>query len=119
MATHAISTSDLYLVDGWADAYIKNDAVVINRILYACGFNINKPITFQFCEHRNLQGKIVSCDRVVGTERVDSFWINSGGASEQVKLEQCEGSLVKELAGMGRRGITSAEVGYNSKDYNK
>lgn len=119
MASQLLSFSDLLLVDGWAEAFATDNKVEINRRLYTCGVDITKPWTVEFSEHRNLRGQIVSCDRIVGTERKDPVWIKSGGASEQVKLEQHEGSMFKELAGMGRRGITSAEGTYNSKDYNK
>ena len=119
MSVHILSISDLTLVDGWAEAYASDNKIEINRRLYSCGVDITKPWTIQFSTHRNLRGQIVDCDRVVAVERTDAQWIKSGGASDQVKLEQHEGSMFKELAGMGRRGITSAESTYDSKDYNK
>lgn len=119
MADHLISFSDLLLVDGWKEAFASDNKVEISRRLYACGVDIAKPWSVEFSTHRNLQGQIVSCERIISKERGDPTWIKSGGASDQVKLEQHEGSMFKELAGMGRRGITSAEGTYNSKDYNK
>jgi hypothetical protein len=58
------------------------------------------------CEHRSRGGKIVTCERFVGLERMDDKWLKSGYASEDVKLmAKDDASLVGELERLSGRSI--------------
>lgn len=58
----------------------------------------------QLCTHRNRQGVVVTCDRYSGYERVDTEWLKTRYASEDVKLySKHDLSLVEEMASMSKR----------------
>lgn len=120
MAYYHISLTDLMLLDSWRTAAKGNDQKEMFRVLYSNGLDITKPFTYELCTHRNLQGKEVTGERIVGVERNCAHWIATGAASEQAKLEYRggkDGSMYRQLDSMSGSVLRSAEGMYESKDY--
>lgn len=120
MASIIISLSDLMLLDSWKQAAKEDNKKDMYRVLFLNGVDIKKPFTYEYCTHRNLQGQIVTCERIVGHERSDEAFLKSGYASYQVRVEaRGDGSFSRHIDGMGYRPLVSAEGGYDSRDYDK
>ena len=120
MAYFNLSLSDLMLLDSWRTAAKGEDQKEMYRVLYSNGLDITKPFNYELCTHRNLQGKEITGERIVGVERNDAFWISTGAASEQAKLEYRggkDGSMYRQLDSMNASPLRSAEGMYDSKDY--
>lgn len=57
------------------------------------------------CTHRARNGNIVTCDRFVGSERLDKCWLNSGFASDEAKLAaKGDKSLIETIERMKHGG---------------
>ncbi len=74
------------------------------KALKFLGLRINEHLTFyEQCEHRTLSGKLVTNYRVVGEERGDRKWIESGYASDDAKSNTSGmKDMVQHLNNMGR-----------------
>ena len=119
MAVYHLSISDLLLVDSYKQAVKDNDNKAMLKALFVNGLDITKPFTYEESTHRNLQGKVVTCERIVGEERRDDSWLLTGCASDQVKAEvRGDWSLLKDCNEMGATRLRSIEGMYDSKDYN-
>lgn len=57
-----------------------------NSILWELGCDTKKEITSMVCEHRNLQGKVVTCEYFLCEERTDEKWLRGGYASLEAKI---------------------------------
>lgn len=99
----------------WFEATHPNYNKLLN-LLYDLGINTDEYIELQpVVQHRNRMGDIVTCGRYVGTERIDSLWINSGFASREA-IDKASGS--KLLEGLYRmKGLTvDAQLAMEYKD---
>lgn len=82
-----LSLSDLMLVEGFAEAYGKQDVEKIEEYLWQNGMDVVEyPYSDRVCQHRNLHNKVVNCLRYDGTERCDPEWIATGAASLEAHI---------------------------------
>lgn len=99
IALSYISFSELQKVDNtitpeWAE----NNIEEFNKILYSLGMDIEIPYDWQRnIPHRNRLNEVVRCDRIVGNERLDKDWINSGYASIEAKDKSRSNRLLVDL----------------------
>lgn len=70
-----ISLSDLYHFESFVDCV---DSLgwdkALDKFLYSLGIDTSKSIEEQYCTHRNMLGKVVTCARWVGLQRKDDDW---------------------------------------------
>lgn len=111
---YSLSLSDLMLVEGFAEAYGKEDNEEIEAFLFANGMDVvNFPYSSRYCTHRNLHNKIVTCLRYDGAERCESDWVNSGAASLNAVIESNQDySMRAEL-----RNISRTQEGVGVRTY--
>ena len=111
---YSLSLSDLMLVEGFAEAFGKDDKEAIEAFLFANGMDVvNLPYSSRYCTHRNLQNKIISCIGYDGGERCDSEWLNSGAASLNAVIESNQDySMRAEL-----RNISRTQEGVGVRSY--
>lgn len=99
IALSYISFSELQKVDNtitpeWAE----NNIEEFNKILYSLGMDTEIPYDWQRnIPHRNRLNEVVRCDRIVGNERLDKDWINSGYASIEAKDKSLKSKLLTDL----------------------
>lgn len=68
------------------------------KVLWDVGLDTNVPWDYQTMQqHRNRFEQEVICDRIVGNERIDTEWINSGYASVAAKDKAAGNHLVLDL----------------------
>ena len=66
--------------------WIENNPEEFNKILFELGVDVSVPYEYQdHLQHRNFFNEVVVCDRVVGNERQDLEWLESGFASIEAK----------------------------------
>jgi hypothetical protein len=110
LAAYSLSVSDLVLDKEFVKAYGEgtNNSKIL-KILYKYGLDVNKPLEEVFCEHRNLQNKVVKCIRYEGYERTDKQYIESGLASVYAKIEASKHDphMKGELLSMLHQGSTA------------
>lgn len=105
LALSYISFSELQIVKPectleWAK---ENDAI-FKEYLYDLGLDSRLPFEFQIdVEHRNRLNRVVTCTRVVGLERNDPEWIESGNASQEAIDRSKNNALLNDL--YGKRGL--------------
>lgn len=99
---YSLSLSDMLLVDGFKEAFGKNDKKLINKYLYDNGMDISLGVDEIICQHRNLRGNIVNCLRWEAHERCDSDWMASEGCSWDNQVEHSSLDLRIALKGMGK-----------------
>lgn len=87
MTDFSLSLSDLLLVDGFKEAYSKEDHRTVNKILFMNGLDVKKKVDVVVALHRNLRNQIVTCERYEGCERMDEAWLKSGYASMYAIIE--------------------------------
>ena len=121
LAAYSLSVSDLVLDKEFVQAYGEgtNNGKVL-KILYKYGMDVNKPLEEVFCEHRNLQNKVVKCIRYEGFERTDREHLESGFASMYARIEASErGAAFKgDLLGMLHSG-GSVDMAWNDSLQNQ
>lgn len=78
---YALSVSDLWLVDGFKEAFMNGDEAKVKQFLFQNGMDVSQGYEENLCQHRNLQNKVTMCIRYEGYERLDREWIKSGAAS--------------------------------------
>lgn len=87
MTDFNLSVSDLLLIDGFKEAYGKEDNRTVRKILFMNGLNIKEPYEVVVTTHRNLRNQVVTCERYEGSERLDTAWLKSGFASMYAIIE--------------------------------
>src|ERR1043165_53667 len=110
MVGHTLSISDLLLIKSFQEAFGNDDKQAIEKILFENGMDIEEPYTVEFSQHRNLRGQIVSCDRYVGEERMDKYWLKSGTASWEIQVEACDLDLRIQLKSMGQQSNNTGMI---------
>jgi len=92
----------------WSELYYDEKL----KTLYELGFAVlggdkdNESVLSKYyverTTHRNLSGKIVDGLVVVGSERGDKEWLNSGCASYEAKIYSDDPEMIRDLSKMGR-----------------
>lgn len=104
----SLSMSDLVLLEEFIDAFAREDKYAINRVLWKNGMDVNYPVEIQYVQHRNLQNKVVTCERYIGTERSDKEWLGLGAASLDAHINSSKDeSLRDELKALDPRAAKS------------
>ena len=91
VALNYISFSELQKVDtSITPEWAENNIDKFNEILNDLGMDISVPYDWQRnIPHRNRFNEIVTCDRIVGNERTDKGWVESGYASQEAIDKAC------------------------------
>lgn len=78
--------------------WIEQHPAEFKEILFSLGVDVEIPWDYQEnLNHRNAFNESVTCDRVVGNERLDYDWLNSGLASHAAKDKAKGSKLVVDL----------------------
>ena len=99
IALSYISFSEIQKVDKkitpeWAEANIEK----FHEVLYSLGMDTEIPYDWQHnIQHRNRFNEIVTCDRIVGNQRTDQEWVDSGYASREAIDKSKRSSLLTDL----------------------
>lgn len=101
-----LSMSDLVLVDKFKEAFSSGDRDKVLDILYENGMDVKRPISSELVQHRNLQNQIVTCVRLVGNERTDKDWRNSGAASITAWVDDEDKGLKEDLLTLSKEGFS-------------
>ena len=115
IALSYISFSELQKVDQtitpqWAE----NNTEEFNKTLYSLGMDTSIPYDWQRnIPHRNRFNEVVTCDRIVGNERTDKEWINSGYASQEAIDKSKHNKILVDLYRM--KGLVES-VGMENHD---
>lgn len=102
MIGYSLSLSDMLLVQGFKEAFGKNDQELIKQYLYDNGLDSSLGLDEVVCEHRNLRGQVVNCLRWEAHERNDSSWMSSEGCSWENKVEHSSLDMRIQLKTMGK-----------------
>lgn len=102
MIGYSLSLSDMLLVQGFKEAFGKNDQELIKQYLYDNGLDSSLGLDEVVCEHRNLRGQVVNCLRWEAHERNDSGWMSSEGCSWENKVEHSSLDMRIQLKTMGK-----------------
>lgn len=111
--SRSISLYDLMEYSEAKKAILENDKQSLNKFLHYLGFDVTQEIEYEDCLHRPLMSKSnqpVYGTRIVGFERSDSEWEQSGNMSWEQKVNlTSDPHLRVELAVMGKS--------YNNTDH--
>jgi hypothetical protein len=105
LALSYISFSELQLIKPectleWA----KDNLEIFKSYLYNLGLDSRLPFEYQIdIEHRNRLNQVVFGTRVVGLERNDPAWVESGYASQEAVDRSKNNALLNDL--YGKRGL--------------
>jgi len=78
--------------------WIEQNPEEFNKILFELGVDTAVPYEYQEnIQHRNYFNEVVISDRVVGNERQDTDWLESGHASIEAKDKSKGNKLVIDL----------------------
>ena len=99
LALSYISFSELQLVKPECTyEWVQNNDILFKSYLYDLGLDVNQPFEYQVdIEHRNRLNQVVFGTRVVGLQRVDPDWINSGNASVEAVDKSKGNRLLNDL----------------------
>ena len=101
-----ISQSDVsYIYPEYTTELEQSDPELLKNLLWNLGLDVNQPYVFQqVTQHGNKLGKIVTCHRWFGSERLCEEWLNSGYASKEAKDKAKGSRLLDEI--YRSRGLT-------------
>lgn len=113
MTARSISLFDL-MSDPLVKKVIKEEnKEELNKILYKLGFDITQEIEYVDCFHRPLTQKgndPVYGTMIMGEERRDPVWLQSGNASWEQRIAMTEDANLRfELRSMGCQGSVTGE----------
>lgn len=99
IALTIVSASDVAKVyPEFTYEYMRTNKKEFEEILFNFGMNIYKMYEIQEnVVHRNLEGKVVQCDRFVGDERLDEAWLASNYASNEAWDKASGSNLLNDL----------------------
>lgn len=88
--------------------WAKNNIEEFHNILFQLGMDISIPYDWQVnIPHRNYFNEVAICDRIVGNERLDRDWLESGLASREAKDKAQHNHLLIDLYRM--KGLVDVE----------
>lgn len=88
--------------------WIDKNPEEFNKILFELGVDTSVPYEYQEnLQHRNYFNEVVISDRVVGNERQDTDWLESGHASIEAKDKSLKSNLLTDLYRM--KGLVDVE----------
>lgn len=104
----SISMFDLFLSEDSKKIIIEGNEDKLNKLLFEIGFDINKEIEYDYCNHRPMSTNVPYLGwRLIGTERTDIEWMKSKYCSKENRFEQIgmkDLSLLKEILEMSKEG---------------
>ena len=111
MTPFSLSLTDLLLVEGFQEAFGKDDKETIHKILFNNGMETKYGVEEVVCKHRNLRNQVVECLRYEASESQDIKWLKSGAASWEVQLDSCEDVYMRdELLAMSKESNNSGMI---------
>jgi hypothetical protein len=110
MIGHSLSLSDMLLVKGFSEAFGSDDKEKINKYLWDNGLDCSLGVDEVVCQHRNLQGKVVTCLRWEAHERDDPKWLKSIGCSWENTVNSCDLELRIALKTIGQQQDSTASI---------
>lgn len=111
MTPFSLSLTDLLLVEGFQEAFGKDDKETIHKILFNNGMETKYGVEEVVCKHRNLRNQVVECLRYEASERQDPRWLNTGAASWEVQLDSCEDVYLRdELLSLGKQKNFTGDI---------
>lgn len=105
-----LSLSDLLLVEGFAEAFGKDDKQTIYKILEQNGFDTSMGVEEVVCKHRNLRGNVVDCLMYKGHELSTEEWFATGAASWDNVVANCDVNLRIDLLTMGQQNNNTGMI---------
>lgn len=81
-----LSFHDLFLVDGFKEAYDSQNVKVFEAILQTNGFDVHLGYELEASTHRTINNILYTGIRVQGFERTDEAWIATGCASIDAQI---------------------------------
>ncbi|MND47895.1 hypothetical protein D3C80_388010 [compost metagenome] len=110
-STHySLSFHDLFMVDGFKDAYESQNKKVFEAILFTNGLDTSVGYELVACNHRTINKIEYYGIRVEGFERIDKAWLATGCATIDAQIEACDDAhLRKQLRIMKYQGIRNYE----------
>jgi hypothetical protein len=81
-----LSFHDLFLVDGFKEAYESQNVKVFEAILQTNGVDVNLGYELEASTHRTINNILYTGIRVQGFERTDEAWIATGCASIDAQI---------------------------------
>ena len=101
-----ISLVDILLVPEAREIVLNDDLGKFYDLLYDIGFDINEEINIESCLHRLMSSnEVVFAPRVVGLERSDDDWRNSGYMTDETRKRiagRKDVSLLRELEALSK-----------------
>ena len=78
--------------------WIEQHPAEFKEILFSLGVDVEIPWDYQEnLNHRNAFNESVTCDRIVGNERTDQEWVDSGFASREAIDKSKQSRLLTDL----------------------
>lgn len=81
-----LSFHDLFLVDGFKEAFESNNVKVFEAILNTNGMDVSLGYEQVHSTHRTINNILYTGIRIQGFERTDQDWINTGCASIEAQI---------------------------------
>lgn len=110
MIGYSLSLSDMLLVQGFKEAFGKNDQELINKYLFDNGLDCSLGVDEVVCQHRNLRGNVVNCLRWEAHERSDPEWLGGEGCSWENTLEHSSLDLRIQLKTMSQQSNNTGSI---------
>lgn len=90
-----LSFHDLFLVDGFKEAYESQNVKVFEAILKTNGMEVDLGYELVASTHRTINNILYTGIRVQGFERTDSAWIATGCASIDAQIRSVKDAEVR------------------------
>lgn len=99
IALRYISFSEINKVDpSITPEWASKNKEKFDKLLYDLGLDTSIPYDWQVnIRHRNYFNEVVTCDRIVGNERLDCSWLETKLASVEAKDKARNSKLVIDL----------------------
>lgn len=115
-----ISESEIVAVyPEYQASWLEDNIDDLKSVLFDLGMDTNQHFEVQpVTQHRNRLGKVVTCARYVGEERLDIDWLKSGMASREAKDKAKNSQMLDDLYRM--KGLTiDAQLAMEKRDMYK
>lgn len=98
----------------------RDDLASFYEFLYRLGYNLDEDIEFEASYHRTLDNTIVFCPRVIGRERTDEEYLESGLASDEawkISVGKYDPTLLREIEEMSKTKCFTQALTEHLEDY--